>query len=151
MDSLRLFTIHYSLFSQLLSDPIADMLTRIRNASAVFKKEVFIPFSKQKEEIAKILFKKGYIKKIKNEKLKMKNKEQKMLVCELKYHENGKPVISGIERVSRPGLRTYLSYKRLPKVLSGLGMTIVSTSKGLMTGSQAKKKRLGGEVVCKVW
>ena len=150
MDSLRLFTIHYSLFSQLLSDPIADMLTRIRNASAVFKKEVFIPFSKQKEEIAKILFREGYVKKIKNKKLKIKNKERKFLVAKLKYKE-GKAVISGIERVSRPGLKTYLPYKRIPRVLSGFGITVISTSKGLMTGKQARKKKLGGELICKIW
>ena len=134
----------------MLTDPIADMLTRIRNASAVFKKEAFIPFSKQKEEIAKILFKKGYLGKIRKQKIENRKRKNLNLVVELRY-ESGKPVISGIERVSRPGLRIYLPYKRLPKVLSGFGMTIVSTSKGLMTGSQAKKKRLGGEVICKIW
>ena len=126
----------------MLTDPIADMLTRIRNASAVFKKEVFIPFSKQKKAIAKIFIKEGYLNK-----LKVQNKN---LILELRY-ERGKPVISGIQRVSRPGLRTYLPYKRLPKVLSGLGMTVVSTSKGLMTGSKARKNKLGGEVICKIW
>jgi len=140
----------------MLSDPIADMLTRIRNASAVFKKEVFIPFSKQKEEIAKILSKEGYLKKFKVSRINAgsssgrQNKKLKNLVVELKY-EKGKAVISGIERVSRPGLKVYLSYKRIPQVLSGFGITVISTSKGLMTGKQAKKKRLGGELICKVW
>ena len=132
----------------MLSDPIADMLTRIRNASAVFKKEVFIPFSKQKEEIAKILSREGYLNKCKVQSAKCKIKKD--LVVELKY-KRGKPVIDGIERVSRPGLKVYLPYKRIPRVLSGFGITIISTSKGLMTGKQARKNKLGGELICKVW
>ena len=134
----------------MLSDPIADMLTRIRNASAVFKKEVFIPFSKQKEEIAKILSKEGYLSNVKCQMSNVKTKKMKFLVAGLKY-ERGKPVIDGIERVSRPGLKVYLPYKRIPRVLSGFGITVISTSKGLMTGKQARKKRLGGELICKIW
>jgi len=149
-DSLRLFTIHYSLFTKLLTDPIADMLTRIRNASAVFKTEVFVPYSNLKEAIAKILVKEGYLNKIKNEKLKIKNKEYKVLKLGLKY-EGKKRAIEKIIRVSKPGLRVYSSYKRLPRPLSGFGMAIISTSQGLMTGRQARKKKLGGEVICKIW
>jgi len=134
----------------MLSDPIADMLTRIRNASAVFKPEIVAPFSKQKEAIAKLLVKEGYIKNLKSQISNLKAKKIKNLVLELKY-QGKKPAIRGIERVSRPGLRVYLSYKRLPRTLSGFGITVVSTSKGLMVDKQAKKKKLGGEVICKVW
>ena len=132
----------------MLTDPIADMLTRIRNASAVFKTEVLVPYSNLKEAIAKILVKEGYLNKIKNEKLKIKNREQKVLVLGLKY-EGKKRAIEKIIRVSKPGLRAYSSYKRLPRPLSGFGMAIISTSQGLMTGRQARKKKLGGEVIVK--
>jgi len=131
----------------MLSDPIADMLTRIRNASMVAKKEVVIPYSKLKEMTAKVLVKEGYLKKTENAKLKIKNKENKFLICELRY-KKGKPAITKIKRLSRPGVRFYSPFNKLPR---GLGITIVSTSKGLMTNREAKKKKLGGELICRVW
>lgn len=134
----------------MLSDPIADMLTRIRNASAVAKKEAVIPFSKQCEAIAKILAKEGYLADIKYQKIEVKNKKIKRLICQLKY-EGKKPAITHLERVSRPGLRVYLPYKKIHQVLSGFGLAIISTSAGMMSNKEARKRKLGGEVICKIW
>jgi small subunit ribosomal protein S8 len=127
-----------------MSDPIADMLTRIRNAQAVTKKEVAIPNAKIKIEIAKILKEEGYIIDY-----SVSNDLKAILTIILKYYE-GKPVISDIKRVSTPGLRIYKTKDDLPKILAGLGIAIISTSKGLMTDRNARLAGHGGEVICTV-
>lgn len=134
----------------MLSDPIADMLTRIRNGYLAHKEQVLVPCSKIKEKIAKVLVKEGYLKKVKSQKLKIKNKEYKTLVCQLKY-KNKEPAIKKIIRISKPGLRVYTGRKKLPKVLGGMGLAIISTPEGIMSDSEARKKGIGGEVICKVW
>ena len=133
----------------MLSDPIADFCTRIRNGYMAGKFEVQIPYSKLKEEMAKVLKEQGYLEKVKSEKLKVKN--QNKLIIGLKYDQKGKPVLTKIEKVSKPGLRIYKGSQNIPRVLSGLGIAIVSTPKGLLTGKQAKKQNLGGEIICQVW
>lgn len=129
-----------------MNDPIADMLTRIRNAQAVSKEDVFIPFSNIKLEIAKILEKHGFISNVK----KVGRAPKKQLKIELKYEEK-QPKIIGLKRVSRPGQRIYVGAKRLRLVRGGYGMSVVSTPQGLMTNSQARKKNLGGEIICEIW
>lgn len=129
------------------TDPIADMLTRIRNANMVSHQTVEMPSSKLKVELAKLLKSEGFIA---GYSLKEEGKF-KHLVIELKYDEKNKPVITNLERVSTPGLRTYSKSNNLPKVLGGLGVAIVSTSKGLMTDRKARKENIGGEIVCYVW
>jgi len=127
------------------TDPIADMLTRIRNASAVNKPEVVIPFSKIKFAIAQILEQEGYIQKVE------KNDDNfGEIVIELKY-ENKQPAIRSIERVSKTGRRIYVGKDKLPKVLNELGIAIVSTSKGIMTNKKAQQEGIGGEVICEVY
>jgi small subunit ribosomal protein S8 len=129
------------------TDPIADMLTRIRNASLVQHKQVVVPASKIKANIAKILQSEGFI-----ERYALTNDQpQPNLVLTLKYTGRGEPVITGIERVSKPGNRHYTGHSNIPWVRSGLGISIVSTPKGLMTGRQARRERLGGEIICNVW
>jgi len=128
-----------------VNDPIGDMLIRIKNGYLARKVVVEVPYSKMKEEIAKLLVKEGYLKKFKIENLKFK-----ILKLELKY-EGKKPVIEGVKRISKPGVRIYAKAGEIPKVKYGFGITIVSTSKGIMTGREAKKKNLGGEVICQVW
>lgn len=129
------------------SDPIADMLTRIRNASMVQHKQVVIPSSKIKAEIARILAEEGFITgfNITDE------KPQPNLVLKLKYSGRGDSVITGLERISKPGRREYIGYREIPLVRSGLGITILSTPQGVMTGLHARRAKLGGEVLCKVW
>ncbi len=127
-----------------MSDPIADMLTRIRNAQAVTKKEVAIPNAKIKIEIAKILKEEGYIIDY-----SVSNDLKAILTIILKYYED-KPVISTIQRVSTPGLRIYKNKDDLPKILAGLGIAIISTSKGLMTDRSARHAGHGGEIICTV-
>jgi len=129
-----------------MTDPIANMLTQIRNAQAVGALEVEIPFSNLKYEIAKILARKSFIEKL--EKRGKKNK--KSIKITLKY-QNGTPAISGLKRISKPGQRIYLDYRKIKKVKGGYGIAIISTSKGLMTDREARKQRLGGEVICEVW
>lgn len=131
----------------MVTDPIADMLTRIKNAYLAYHQTVEIPYSKMKEEMGKILVKEGYIK---NAKLKMQNAKFKKIVCELGYKDE-KPVFENFERVSKPGRRIYARWNRIPRTLSGYGITIVSTPKGIMTDKEARKKKLGGELICKVW
>ena len=129
------------------TDPIADMLTRIRNANTVSHEKVEMPSSKLKVELAKLLKSEGYI-------VDYEVKEVgkfKVLEIALKYDESGKPVISKLQRVSKPGLRNYSKAKNLPQVLGGMGIAIVSTSKGLMTDRKARKENIGGEVLCYVW
>jgi len=127
-------------------DQIADMLTTIKNAQAVLKETVNIPFSKIKFEIAKILKKEGFIKEVE----RRGRKSKKYIKITLKY--NGKiPAISGIKRVSKPGQRIYLGVKEIKPVKGGYGIAIISTSKGLMTDKEARKQKVGGEVICEVW
>ena len=129
------------------TDPIADMLTRIRNANRSKHKTVDIPTSKMKLAIADILFKEGYIKSFEE----LSNDVQGTIRVTLKYDESGNRVIAGIKRISKPGLRVYASKEDLPQVLNGLGIAIVSTSKGIMTDREARKVGLGGEVLAYVW
>jgi small subunit ribosomal protein S8 len=135
-----------------MTDTIADMLTRIRNASRVRKAEVYIPFSKIKLEIAKILKKEGFIEGYDEIKPDKGNEEYKFggLMLTLKYKDNVS-VITTIDRVSKPGRRVYKSNEDLPRVMNDLGMAIVSTSHGIMTNKQARKSGLGGEVLCELF
>ena len=129
------------------TDPIADMLTRIRNANMVSHESVEMPSSKLKVELAKLLKDEGYI-------VHYSTRQEgkfSFLTVVLKYDEKNKPVISNLKRISKPGLRTYCKSKNLPQVFGGLGIAIVSTSKGLMTDRKAKKESLGGEILCYVW
>jgi len=137
-----------------MTDPIADMLTRIRNASAVRKAEVSMPMSKIKHEIAKILKQEGWIQDVRVVKAQgEKNKAAKFdeLVLSLKYKKSGKPVITSLKRISKPGLRIYSNKDNLPVVLNGFGIAVISTHRGLMTNIQAKGEGLGGEVVCEIY
>lgn len=129
------------------TDPIADMLTRIRNASAAKHKTVDVPASKMKKAIADILYNEGYIKSVEE----IANENQGILRIALKYDENGAKVIAGIKRISKPGLRVYASAEKLPKVLNGLGIALISTSKGIKTDKEARKENLGGEVLAYIW
>ena len=129
-----------------LTDPIADMLTRIRNANAMRYKEVEIPSSKVKVEIAKILKNEGFI----NDYKIKKNNVQDVIVLNLKYN-NKERVITGLKRISKPGLRVYAKSNEIPRVLNGLGIAIISTSQGIMTGKDAKAANLGGEVLAYIW
>lgn len=129
-----------------MTDPIADMLTRIRNALVVKHEEVDIPASKMKTEIARILLAEGYIK---GYEFLGENKETMRVA--LKYGPKGEKVISGLKRVSKPGLRIYSGKEDLPKVLGGLGIAIISTPKGVMTDKEARKNNHGGEVLAYVW
>ncbi len=130
-----------------MTDPIADMLTRIRNALMVKKETVEIPASNMKKAIAEILLKEGYVKNVQYVEDKFNGK----IVIELKYTEAKQSVIGGLQRVSKPGLRTYSGAQEMPKVLGGYGIAIVSTNKGIMTDKQAKAANVGGEVLCYVW
>lgn len=130
-----------------ITDPIADMLTRIRNANSAKHKTVDIPASKMKTAIAEILFKEGYIKSFEI----INNETQGIIRVTLKYDEKGNRVIDGIKRISKPGLRVYAGKEELPKVLNGLGIAIVSTSKGLKTDKEARELGIGGEVLAYVW
>ena len=130
-----------------VTDPIADMLTRIRNANQMRYNEVVIPSSNVKLEMVKILKSEGYIENYKIE----KNEIQNNIIVTLKYGKNKERVISGLKRISKPGLRVYAKAEEIPTVLNGLGISIVSTSKGIMTGKEARKENLGGEVLAYVW
>jgi small subunit ribosomal protein S8 len=129
------------------SDPIADMLTRIRNASMARHRELTLPSSKVKREIARILVDEGFVDSF----AIRQDGVQEMLTVQLKYVEGRTPVVSGLKRISKPGLRVYARKTEIPRVLGGLGLAILSTSHGIMTGSQARKLNLGGEVLCYVW
>lgn len=130
-----------------MTDPIADLLTRIRNGLKARHETLDIPSSKVKLEIAKILKEEGYIE---NFKVKDDTK-QGLLEISLKYTKDGLPVISGLQRVSRPGRRVYCDKSEIPDVLGGLGIAILSTSHGIMTGKQSRTKGIGGEVLCSIW
>ncbi len=130
-----------------MTDTISDMLTRIRNSLMAKKSEVILPYSNFKHSLAKVLQTEGWIAKV-----DMKVTDNyKYLFLQLKYDTTGQPIISGIKRVSKPGQRIYSSRVEIPKVLGGIGTTIVSTSKGLMTDREARKNKVGGEIVCQVW
>ena len=129
------------------TDPIADMLTRIRNASQANFKTVDIPASNMKRDIAEILLNEGYIKAYEE----IKNDNQGIIRVSLKYTDKGKRVISGLKRISKPGLRIYASKEELPKVLNGLGIALISTSKGVMTDKKARQNCVGGEVLAYIW
>ena len=129
-----------------MTDPIADMLTRIRNALMVRKEQVEIPGSRLKKEIARILKEEGFIE----DYIVEENPVQDKIIIKLKYYK-GESVIRGLRRVSKPGRRIYVSKNELPNVLGGLGIAIISTSKGVMTNKEAKKLGLGGEYICDVW
>ena len=129
------------------TDPIADMLTRIRNANSSKHKTVDIPASNMKKAIAKILLDEGYIKSVEE----INDNNQGLIRVTLKYDEKGARVIDGIKRISKPGLRVYASKDELPKVLNGLGIAIISTSKGLKTDKEARELGVGGEVLAYIW
>ena len=129
-----------------MTDPIADMLNRIKNAQAVSHSTVEVPFSNFKYEIAKILEKHGFIEKVEKKGRKVK----RVIVITLKYRDKT-PAISGLKRVSKPGQRIYLDSTQIKRVKGGYGMAIISTSKGLMIDKEARKQKLGGEVLCEIW
>ncbi len=129
-----------------VTDPIADMLTRIRNAIMAAHESVLIPASRMKIAIAKILKEEGFI----TDYGVLKGKPQRMLKIYLKYID-GQPAISGLERVSKPGLRVYVKKHQIPRVYGGIGIAILSTSQGVMTGQEAWRRKLGGELLCYVW
>lgn len=132
-----------------MTDPITDMLNRIRNAQAVLKETVSIPFSNLKYELAKILEEQGLVEKIERK----GRKEKKFLKITLKYikEESNRPAILGLKRVSKPGQRIYTGAKKIKLVRGGYGIAIISTSEGLMTSKEAWKKKLGGEILCEIW
>jgi small subunit ribosomal protein S8 len=130
-----------------VSDPIADMLTRVRNASRARHTEVIVPASRTKREIARILVEEGFIAEVHEE----REGPGQVLRLQLKYVDGKVPVVSGLKRISKPGLRVYARKTDIPRVLGGLGIVIVSTSKGIMTGSQARQAELGGEILAYVW
>ena len=132
-----------------MTDPIADMLTRIRNGIQAHHDRIELPTSKLKVEVARILKSEGFIANFKE--MNEDGKPQGTLRLYLKYSEDGEPVIHGIERVSRPGRRVYRGKEEIPAVLGGLGLAIVSTSKGVLSGTEAARQGVGGEVLCQVW
>ena len=130
-----------------MTDPIADMLTRIRNALMVNKEVVEVPSSTMKKAIADIMLAEGYVSDVKLVEDGLSGK----LVITLKYYGKKQPVINGLKRVSKPGLRTYAGVENMPKVMDGLGIAILSTNRGVMTDKQAKAENVGGEVLCYIW
>lgn len=130
-----------------MTDPIADMLTRLRNANSVYHEKVEIPGSKIKQAIAQILKSEGFIKDFEM----VEDDKQGVLRLSLKYGPNREKVITGIKRISKPGLRVYAKKEQLPRVLGGLGVAIISTSKGIMTDKDARRDGLGGEVIAYIW
>ncbi|ABB14423.1 MULTISPECIES: 30S ribosomal protein S8 [Carboxydothermus] len=130
-----------------MTDPIADFLTRIRNANMVYHEKVEVPSSKVKRAIAEILKEEGFIKDYEY----IEDGKQGILRIFLKYGPNKERVISGLKRISKPGLRVYAKKDELPRVLGGLGIAIISTPKGIMTDKKARKEGLGGEVICYIW
>ncbi len=130
-----------------VTDPIADMLTRIRNASSARHRELTLPSSRVKREIARILVEEGFIDGFDTR----ADGVQELLTLRLKYVEGRTPVVTGLKRISKPGLRVYARKTEIPRVLGGLGLAILSTSHGIMTGNDARKQNLGGEVLCYVW
>ncbi len=129
-----------------MTDPISDMLNRIKNAQAVLKTQLDFPFSNFKYEIAKILEKERFI-----EKIEKKGKKTKRTIEIILKYEDKRPAISGLKRISKPGQRIYSPSKKIKKVRGGYGIPIISTSKGLMTNKEAKRQKLGGEIICEIW
>lgn len=130
-----------------MTDPIADMLTRIRNANVVYRETVDVPSSRMKRALAQILKEEGFIRDYEI----VEDGKNGTIRLQLKYGPNRERVITGLKRISRPGLRVYAGHDELPRVLGGLGIAILSTSKGVMTEKQARRDRVGGEVLCYVW
>ena len=130
-----------------MTDPIADMLTRVRNANTVRHENVDVPASNIKKELARILLEEGFIKGYDV----IEDGKQGLIRLQLKYGKNGEKVITGIKRISKPGMRVYADNHSVPKVLNGLGISIISTSKGILTDKQARELGIGGEVICYVW
>ena len=130
-----------------MTDPIADMLTRIRNANVVKHETVDVPASNMKKELARILFEEGFIRGYDV----IEDGKQGIIRIQLKYGQTGERVISGLKRISKPGMRVYADKHEVPRVLNGLGISIISTSKGILTDKQARKENVGGEVICYVW
>lgn len=130
-----------------VSDPIADMLTRIRNAVMARHETVLMPSSRMKLYIAKILKQEGFI----SDYEVLSDRSQRQIKMILKYGEKNQPIINGIRRISKPGLRVYVQSQEIPRVYGGLGIAIISTSKGLMTGQKAWRQKIGGELLCYVW
>jgi small subunit ribosomal protein S8 len=128
-------------------DPITDLLNRLRNAMSAGHERVDIPASRVKENVLRVLAEEGYIGPYR----RVEEKGRQRLRVSLKYDSDGEPIVNGLERVSRPGRRVYAGAAEIPEVLDGLGMSIVSTSKGIVTGRQAREQRLGGEILCNVW
>ncbi len=129
------------------SDPITDLLNRLRNGMRAGHERVDVPASRVKESLIKVLAEEGYISSYR----RVDEKGRPMLRIGLKYDSEGEPIVNGLERVSRPGRRVYAPAKAIPDVLGGLGISILSTSRGILTGRRAREKRLGGEVLCNVW
>jgi small subunit ribosomal protein S8 len=127
-------------------DPIADMLTQIRNALLAHLKEVRVPYSRVKFELARVLLEEGFINNFRTE-----NEPRKHLLIQLKYLDGGAAVIIGLKRISKPSQRVYVGFDEIPKVIGGLGVNILSTSKGIMTDRDARKEKLGGELMLSVW
>ena len=130
-----------------MTDPIADMLTRIRNANTVKHETVDVPASNIKKEIVRILLEEGFVRGYDV----IEDEKQGIIRIQLKYGQSGERVIQGIKRISKPGMRGYTNAYEVPKVLNGLGISIISTSKGILTDKQARKENVGGEVICYVW
>lgn len=130
-----------------MTDPIADMLTRVRNANTVRHENVDVPASNIKKELARILLEEGFVKGYDV----IEDGKQGLIRLQLKYGKNGEKVITGIKRISKPGMRVYADSHSVPKVLNGLGISIISTSKGILTDKQARELGIGGEVICYVW
>ena len=132
----------------MMTDPIADMLSRIRNAGMSYADEVYVPASRVKEQIARVLTEEGYVTGYKIDESDMPRRK---IVIEMKYGPERERIISGIKRISKPGKRVYAGRDKLPRVLGGLGVAILSTSQGVLTDKQASRKKVGGEVLCYVW
>ena len=130
-----------------MTDPIADMLTRIRNANVVKHETVDVPASNMKKELSRILLEEGFIRGYDV----IEDGKQGIIRIQLKYGQTGERVISGLKRISKPGMRVYADKHEVPRVLNGLGISIISTSKGILTDKQARKENVGGEVICYVW
>jgi small subunit ribosomal protein S8 len=130
-----------------MTDPVADMLVRIKNGYKARHRKVDVPASRVKHEIAKILLSEGFIEEFNV----IEDSRQNLIRILLKYDEQERPALTGMRRISRPGLRKYTDAGRLPRVMGGLGIAIVSTSRGVMTDSKARKERVGGEIICYVW
>ena len=130
-----------------MTDPIADMLTRIRNANVVKHETVDVPASNMKKELSRILLEEGFIRGYDV----LEDGKQGIIRIQLKYGQTGERVISGLKRISKPGMRVYADKHEVPRVLNGLGISIISTSKGILTDKQARKENVGGEVICYVW